>query len=84
MIIGHKYKFLLLLSCVLIVAYAIHSVPAFRVTAGAIMVSQGPGPGGQTDFDFEFGAWKANLSRLEKPLSGSAVWREYRGHFRCA
>jgi hypothetical protein len=34
---------------------------------------------GQHDFDFEFGSWKARLSRLDKPLSGSTIWREYEG-----
>lgn len=34
---------------------------------------------GQHDFDFEFGAWKAHLSRLLHPLSGSTTWTEYEG-----
>lgn len=34
---------------------------------------------GQHDFDFEFGAWTAQLSRLERPLSGSTTWVEYEG-----
>jgi hypothetical protein len=36
-------------------------------------------PDGQHDFDFEFGAWKARLSRLEHPLSGSTHWLDYEG-----
>jgi len=35
--------------------------------------------GGPHDFDFEFGAWKASLKRLDKPLSGSTTWIEYAG-----
>jgi hypothetical protein len=35
--------------------------------------------GGQHDFDFEFGAWKARISRLTRPLSGSSEWVEYEG-----
>lgn len=34
---------------------------------------------GQHDFDFEFGEWKARLSRLDKPLSHSTTWLEYEG-----
>ena len=35
--------------------------------------------GSQSDFDFEIGAWKARLSRLEKPLSKSSTWIDYEG-----
>jgi hypothetical protein len=31
------------------------------------------------DFDFEFGAWKAQLTRLVHPLSGSKQWVSYAG-----
>jgi hypothetical protein len=34
---------------------------------------------GQHDFDFEIGAWKARLSRLDHPLTGSTRWLEYEG-----
>ena len=34
---------------------------------------------GQHDFDFEFGVWKARLSRLERPLTGSTTWLDYEG-----
>nr|ART39469.1 J339 [uncultured bacterium] len=34
---------------------------------------------GQHDFDFEFGGWKAHISRLLKPLTGSKTWMEYDG-----
>ncbi len=34
---------------------------------------------GQHDFDFEIGAWKARLSRLDHPLTGSTRWLEYDG-----
>jgi hypothetical protein len=33
----------------------------------------------QHDFDFEFGAWKAQVSRLVHPLSGSHTWVDYDG-----
>ena len=34
---------------------------------------------GQRDFDFEIGAWKTQLRRLVRPLSGSTTWVEYAG-----
>jgi hypothetical protein len=34
---------------------------------------------GQHDFDFEFGAWQARLSRLDRPLTGSTHWLDYEG-----
>jgi hypothetical protein len=39
-----------------------------------------PAPGDhQHDFDFEFGAWKAHLTRRLRPLTGSQEWVEYAG-----
>ena len=34
---------------------------------------------GQHDFDFEIGAWKSHISRLQHPLTGSTTWVEYDG-----
>jgi hypothetical protein len=34
---------------------------------------------GQHDFDFEFGAWKAHLCRVARPLSRSSIWNEMNG-----
>jgi len=34
---------------------------------------------GQHDFDFEIGAWKTHLRRLQRPLTGSTTWLEYEG-----
>ena len=34
---------------------------------------------GQHDFDFEIGAWKTHLRRLQHPLTGSNSWVEYEG-----
>ncbi len=34
---------------------------------------------GQHDFDFEIGAWKTHLKRLQHPLTGSTSWVEYDG-----
>jgi hypothetical protein len=35
--------------------------------------------GSQTDFDFEFGEWKARVSRLLRPLTGSNEWVTFEG-----
>ena len=34
---------------------------------------------GQHDFDFEIGAWKTQLRRRLRPLTGSTTWVEYQG-----
>lgn len=34
---------------------------------------------GSRDFDFEFGAWKAHISRRLRPLTGSTEWVDYHG-----
>src|SRR5215472_3853442 len=33
----------------------------------------------QHDFDFEIGAWKTHISRLDHPLTGSKTWLTYDG-----
>ncbi len=34
---------------------------------------------GQHDFDFEIGSWKTHLWRLQRPLTHSNDWVEYKG-----
>ena len=34
---------------------------------------------GQHDFDFEIGTWRTHLRRLQRPLTGSTTWVEYKG-----
>src|SRR4028118_1334087 len=34
---------------------------------------------GQRDFDFEVGTWRTQLSRLQRPLTGSTTWVKYEG-----
>lgn len=34
---------------------------------------------GQRDFDWEIGEWTTQLSRLQRPLTGSKTWVEYKG-----
>jgi hypothetical protein len=49
-------------------------------TAIAVPRAQAPAAhDAQHDFDFEFGAWKARVSRLQHPLSGSTTWVDYEG-----
>jgi hypothetical protein len=45
---------------------------------GASQSSPGDSPG-QHDFDFAIGTWKAQLSRLVHPLTGSTTWVTYDG-----
>jgi hypothetical protein len=41
---------------------------------------QAPGErDGQHDFDFEIGTWSTHLKRLQRPLTGSNTWVEYKG-----
>jgi hypothetical protein len=40
---------------------------------------QTTGRDGHHDFDFEIGTWKAHLSRLVHPLTGSTTWVDYEG-----
>jgi hypothetical protein len=41
--------------------------------------SSAGGPDGRHDFDFAIGTWKAHLSRLVHPLTGSTTWVTYEG-----
>jgi hypothetical protein len=55
------------------------------VQAGAA-TAQTPAPSpqtslrdGQHDFDFHIGSWKTHIRSLQRPLTGSTTWVEYRG-----
>lgn len=37
------------------------------------------GESGQHDFDWQFGTWKIDMSRLQQPLTGSTSWTELHG-----
>ena len=53
---------------------------AMNAPAQPPQANPGAVPGdGQQDFDWEIGAWKTELRRLTKPLSGSQEWVEYTG-----
>jgi hypothetical protein len=48
--------------------------------AGAVAEAAAPGEhDGRHDFDFEVGAWRTRVSRLQRPLTGSTAWVEYEG-----
>jgi hypothetical protein len=58
-------------TCLLLAGLALLACPA---------AAQAPAPrDGRHDFDFEIGIWRTRLSRLVRPLSGSAEWAEYEG-----
>src|SRR5262249_33740117 len=54
----------------ILICFIVATIPAW----GAAAVHDGA-----HDFDFEFGAWHAHLSRLLHPLSGSKTWVQYDG-----
>jgi hypothetical protein len=50
------------------------------VQAGpAVAQIQTPPRDGQHDFDFHLGSWKTHIRSLQRPLTGSTTWVEYRG-----
>jgi hypothetical protein len=53
---------------------AIDTISARQDTKRGTMTSDG-----SRDFDFEFGDWTVELSRLVDPLTGSTTWVEYKG-----
>jgi hypothetical protein len=52
-------------------------IAAFILALGIAAIA--PPLGGQHDFDFEFGSWKAHLKRIRHPLSGDKTWVSYDG-----
>ena len=65
-----------LLLCGLVV---VQPVPAIAQTGPGAAGRKAEAQDGQHDFDFEFGAWKTHISRLQRPLTGSTAWVEYEG-----
>ena len=64
-----------LLLCGLLIVPSVSAV----AQANAATSSSRPARDGQHDFDFEFGAWKCHISRLQHPLTGSTTWLQYEG-----
>jgi len=70
----------LLLCSVLAVPQLLDGIPHSAGRAAPVINKQAsPERDGQHDFDFEFGSWKARLSRLQNPLTGSSTWLDYEG-----
>jgi hypothetical protein len=59
----------------LFVAASARSTPSPQTPAAAPVAPRD----GQRDFDWEIGAWKTHLKRLQRPLTGSTDWVEYDG-----
>lgn len=57
----------------------LQSPPTFAQADSVTTQASNPQRDTQHDFDFEFGAWKAHISRRLKPLTGSTTWVEYEG-----
>lgn len=57
----------------------LQSPPAIAQADSVTTRASNPQRDAQHDFDFEFGAWKAHISRRLKPLTGSTTWVEYEG-----
>lgn len=77
------YRRNLLFALVLFFVAYIGSGPAQTDSGAAQVGSQTTTSGrdGQRDFDFALGTWKAQLKRLEHPLTGSNTWVEFDGTF---
>jgi hypothetical protein len=69
-------------TCLLLCGLAVALCPLAgraQPPSGATLPQPPAVPDGQHDFDFEFGAWTAHISRLQHPLTGSTSWVEYEG-----
>lgn len=65
--------------CAIACAMGTSFAQATQVSAGAQSQATSPVSGGQHDFDFHFGTWKAHNLVLARPLSGSNTWIELDG-----
>lgn len=68
-----------LISLLLCNLFIFLQLPAFAQSESGTTNASVQQRDGQHDFDFEFGEWKAHISRLLKPLTGSTTWVEYNG-----
>ena len=58
---------------------AVNLRAALCVAVWSTCCALSPPRGGVHDFDFEWGAWRAHVTRLTQPLSGSKTWVSYEG-----
>jgi hypothetical protein len=70
---------ILLCSVVLVLQQFQGLAPPSPAAAPAILRPAATEHDGRHDFDFEIGAWKARVSRLDRPLTGSSTWLDYQG-----
>jgi hypothetical protein len=68
-----------LVICAIVCATATSFSQGAEVSVGAQSQATSRASGGQHDFDFHFGTWKAHNLLLERPLSGSNTWIELNG-----
>jgi hypothetical protein len=65
-------------ACFLLITICLMPLASYSQSEASPKTSD-PQRDAQHDFDFEFGAWKAHISRRLKPLTGSTTWVEYEG-----
>ena len=66
-------------ACCLASIFILATSPTTLLAQGDATTSAPTVRDGQRDFDFDIGAWKTHVSRLQHPLSGSTGWTEYEG-----
>ena len=79
MLLIQQIRWCALLSLLFTLCSAQSTAPKSAMPATALPLASADAQGGQHDFDFEFGSWKAHLRRLVHPLTGSNTWVEYDG-----
>ena len=78
-------RFQLVLRCIVLftgISLSVSSLGMAQTDSGKSVVdvpTSAEQRGGEHDFDFEFGTWKTELTRLLHPLSGSYAWVKYEG-----
>ena len=54
-------------------------IAPYVISASIALTAALPAAADEHDFDWESGAWITHVRRLQKPLSGSSTWLEYKG-----
>ena len=76
---SERFQIVVLLFGAALALHTSHALPQANSTTPGNSDRAARGPDGQHDFDFEIGAWKTHLKRLQRPLTGSTTWVEYDG-----
>lgn len=74
-----KTIYVVLVFCAIGLAQFTSFAQATQASAGPDLPATNPESGGQHDFDFHFGSWKAHNRILLHPLSASTAWIELDG-----